>query len=212
MQSEGLIAHGKNPKRMFEYLDLQISYGSLPLCKEMSNSSDKHPSNSLNCINVEFRAAKRLKMSWLKQNFYYTGNGTGQNSEARGDVMEKSATNRWEELAVAANYKPASIASLTQVSLRTLQRHFRREYNITISEWLRAIRLREAYSRLHSGQSVKEVAYGLGYKQLSHFSREFKKMYGVAPSCLSGTEDLKPGQVIHKFPSEQSAALFLNVN
>ena len=104
--------------------------------------------------------------------------------------MEQSVANkgRWEELAVRAQYKPSEIAKLTQVSLRTLQRHFRSKYNITISEWLRSIRLREAYSRLKAGQTVKEVAYSLGFKQLSHFSREFKRMYGVPPSCLTGSE------------------------
>ena len=104
---------------------------------------------------------------------------------------EMGRTGRWEELAARAVYKPSGIAKLTQVSLRTLQRHFKNNYHVTISDWLRSLRLNEAYCRLNSGQTVKEVAYGLGYKQLSHFSREFKKMYGVAPSCLHGGERQK---------------------
>src|SRR5690242_9761794 len=100
--------------------------------------------------------------------------------------MEKSGgqKGRWEELAARGQYRPSEIAKLTRVSLRTLQRHFRSHYNVTISTWLRSLRLNEAYARLVAGHSVKEVAYGLGFKQLSHFSREFKKMYGVPPSCL----------------------------
>jgi len=105
--------------------------------------------------------------------------------------QELGRTGRWEELAIRAQYKPAEIARFTRVSLRTLQRYFKNNYNVTISNWLRSVRLREAYSRLRGGQSVKEVAYGLGYKQLSHFSKDFKKMYGVAPRCLRGGEQQK---------------------
>ena len=98
---------------------------------------------------------------------------------------------KWEELAAKAQYRPSEIAKLTRVSLRTLQRHFKNNYQVTISSWLRSLRLNEAYSRLVAGHSVKEVAYELGFKQLSHFSREFKKMYGVPPSCLRGGEQPK---------------------
>jgi AraC-like DNA-binding protein len=28
---------------------------------------------------------------------------------------------------------------------------------------------------------VKEVAFALGYKQVSHFSRQFKQFHGVSP-------------------------------
>jgi AraC-like DNA-binding protein len=31
-------------------------------------------------------------------------------------------------------------------------------------------------------QSVKTVAFRLGFKQVSHFSREFKLQYGVSPT------------------------------
>src|SRR5436190_14843811 len=121
--------------------------------------------------------------------------------------MEKNIgkTGKWEQLAIRAQYKPFEVAKLTRVSLRTLQRHFKNNYNVTISGWLRSLRLNEAYSRLTSGQSVKEVAYGLGYKQLSHFSREFKKMYGVAPSCLHGGEKQKCPVVLHASAQDRFA-------
>jgi AraC-like DNA-binding protein len=118
--------------------------------------------------------------------------------------MDKNVvqTSKWEELAVRAGYKPSELARLTQVSLRTLQRHFRDHYNVTISEWLRTIRLREAYNRIKDGKSVKEVAYTLEYKQLSHFSREFKRMYDIAPSCLSGSTATKSSPKLKIGPSD----------
>ena len=92
----------------------------------------------------------------------------------------------WETLAQNARYRAHELASLCQVSLRTLQRHFRAQYGLTVSKWIRDIRLREAYARLIQGAMVKEVAFDLGYKQLSHFSRDFKDYFGVSPSFLSG--------------------------
>lgn len=92
----------------------------------------------------------------------------------------------WESLAQNAHYRAHELAALCQVSLRTLQRHFRAHYGLTVSKWIRDIRLREAYARLIKGAMVKEVAFDLGYKQLSHFSRDFKDYFGVSPSFLSG--------------------------
>jgi AraC-like DNA-binding protein len=90
----------------------------------------------------------------------------------------------WEELAAEAGYRPGKLAELCGVSLRTLQRHFAANYNCTLSAWLKKIRLRTAYSRIHEGEAVKVVAYDLGFKQLSHFSRVFKQAHGVPPSML----------------------------
>jgi AraC-like DNA-binding protein len=92
----------------------------------------------------------------------------------------------WEKLAKEAQYKPSSLARACGVSLRTLQRHFSDKYSLTISSWLTSVRLREAYERIMAGARVKEVAFDLGYKQLSHFSREFKRFHGIAPSYLNG--------------------------
>ena len=87
----------------------------------------------------------------------------------------------WKTLATKANYRPSDLAKICCVSLRTLQRHFRREYRLTISEWIKSNRLERARTRLLAGEAIKKVAYDEGYKQLSHFSREFKKRFGVAP-------------------------------
>jgi AraC-like DNA-binding protein len=97
-----------------------------------------------------------------------------------------SSVQEWQSLAERAQFRAQELASLCQVSLRTLQRHFRQNYGLTVSKWLRDIRLRQAYGLLLQGSSVKEVAYDLGYKQLSHFSRDFKDYFGVSPSFLLG--------------------------
>jgi AraC-like DNA-binding protein len=91
----------------------------------------------------------------------------------------------WEKLAAKAQYRPAALAVLCNVSLRTLQRHFQRTYRTTLSVWLNASRLAKAYERIRSGESVKFVAFELGFKQLSHFSRAFKEAHGVPPRLIA---------------------------
>jgi AraC-like DNA-binding protein len=91
----------------------------------------------------------------------------------------------WRRLARSAGFKATRLADLVGVSLRTLQRRFRSEYRLTVSEWLTEVRLREAGDRIRAGDRVKEVAIDLGYKQLSHFSREFKRAFGSPPTRVT---------------------------
>ena len=101
------------------------------------------------------------------------------------DNNQASRTTNWEVLAADSNYCPSELARLCHVSLRTLQRRFAQNYGMTISDWMRNIRLAKAYARVVSGEPIKAVAYDLGFKQLSHFSRVFKEVHGVPPTLVS---------------------------
>ena len=111
---------------------------------------------------------------------------------------------KWEILAKQAGYRPCDLAELCQTSLRTLERHFHRNYGVTVSQWLRELRLSEAYQGLLQGKSVKEVAYDHGYKQMSHFSREFKNQFGMAPSFLLQTQSRVERTVAYRQVSPSS--------
>lgn len=116
----------------------------------------------------------------------------------------------WEPLAQQAQFRAHELAFLCQVSLRTLQRHFKIHYGHTVSGWLREVRLRKAYSGLVQGATVKEMAFDLGYKQLSHFSRDFKSYFGVSPSFLSGVSSFQgfPSEFLGQFtPGEVTHAM-----
>lgn len=91
----------------------------------------------------------------------------------------------WEKLAADAQYRPGQLAALCNVSLRTLQRHYRSHYHVSVGEWLRRLKADTAYQRLRAGDAIKVVAYDLGFKQLSHFSRFFKSAHGVAPRFVA---------------------------
>jgi AraC-like DNA-binding protein len=97
---------------------------------------------------------------------------------------EDATVPSWETLAMTCGFRLPELARLCNVSMRTLQRHFRKHYNTTLSEWFREVRLEKARLMLASAESVKCVAFDLGYKQPSHFTRDFKERFGVPPSAL----------------------------
>jgi AraC-like DNA-binding protein len=88
----------------------------------------------------------------------------------------------WESLAAESKFRLKELAELCHVSIRTLQRHFRKNYNLAISQWLRERRLEEARQMLATADRVKTVCFELGYKQQSHFTRDFNQRYGMPPS------------------------------
>lgn len=77
------------------------------------------------------------------------------------------------------------IACLHNVSVRTLNRIFASE-GTTVMRWILTRRLANCYRILSEGQSrqVSQVAYQYGFNDLSHFSKVFKKRYGVSPNTV----------------------------
>jgi len=88
----------------------------------------------------------------------------------------------WPKRARAAKWCAVMLAENCGVSLRQLQRHFRRQFGRTPQDWLNEQRLKAAPPKLLSGSPVKVVASKLGFKQSSHFCREFKAYHKLTPS------------------------------
>jgi AraC-like DNA-binding protein len=86
------------------------------------------------------------------------------------------------EWARAAHYDARELARLCRVSLRQLQREFSRSLGRSPQEWLNEQRLRAARPLLLRGEPIKKVALELGFKQPSHFYRQFKCLYRMTPS------------------------------
>jgi AraC family transcriptional regulator len=92
------------------------------------------------------------------------------------------ADGKWEELALTAHYDANELAKLCCISTRQLQRHFRCRFHYSPQSWLNQRRLLAAEELLLSGDSVKKVALDLGFKQTSHFCRQFKSRKKMTPS------------------------------
>lgn len=78
---------------------------------------------------------------------------------------------------------PEVLASVGGMSVRTLNRLFG-TIGTTPMRWIWTERLRATHLALteKNVNSVTEAAFKYGFSELSHFSRSFKKMFGVTPS------------------------------
>ncbi len=73
------------------------------------------------------------------------------------------------------------LCSNVGVSVRTLERIFRREVGVTFEEWRRQVRLMKAIEQLVGGCTVKEAAFRVGYRHPSNFVEMFRQTLGATP-------------------------------
>jgi AraC-like DNA-binding protein len=68
-------------------------------------------------------------------------------------------------------------------SLSTFKRDFKKIFKISPGRWLLQKRLQQAYYLItKKGQKPSNVYLEVGFEDISHFSRSFRKQFGVAPS------------------------------
>lgn len=76
------------------------------------------------------------------------------------------------------------LASAVGMSESTLKRSFRRIYGTSIFNFFQNYRMVQARKMLEEGEyNVTEVAFKVGYANLSHFSRAFHKHFGYSPKA-----------------------------
>src|SRR5262245_29956044 len=86
----------------------------------------------------------------------------------------------WDQLARNAIYRASQLAKLCNVSLRSLERFFRKTLNTAPQRWLNKLRDMEAARMALKGSRTKEIAHALGYAQPSYLCRVFKSNHGVS--------------------------------
>ena len=84
----------------------------------------------------------------------------------------------WLNLAIQAEFRASVLARMIGISRRQLERYFQRHFGDSPQAWMNKQRIIKAAYELEYAESVKEVAYNLGFKQVSHFCREFKDFHG----------------------------------
>ena len=105
-------------------------------------------------------------------------------------------TEHWIMLARQFGFSARRVAKQLHVCRRQLLRYARRDFGQSAQHWLNAQRLGVAAAMLRGGWSVKRVALELGFKQPNHFSREFKRVYGLCPFEVRHTEGLHPSVLV----------------
>lgn len=80
------------------------------------------------------------------------------------------------------NLKMEQFANLCNRSLSAFKRDFQKQFNSPPGKWLLEKRLQHALTLLkNSGKTVAEAAFESGFENNTHFSRCFKKRFGITP-------------------------------
>lgn len=88
---------------------------------------------------------------------------------------------KWKHLARDSQFNHRNLSKLLQISPRQLQRYTQEYFGSSTQAWLDVQRLKLAAELLAENHSVKSTGLTLGYKQSSHFCRQFRLYYGLPP-------------------------------
>lgn len=86
-----------------------------------------------------------------------------------------------------------TIADGVNLSIRYVHRLFSGE-PLRLMQWVLALRLEHCYHEIsndNTHRSISEIAYGWGFNDPAHFSRVFRKHYGVSPREVHGRQGVR---------------------
>lgn len=87
------------------------------------------------------------------------------------------------EANVYSNLTIEEIAKLSNLSLSSFKREFKKEYNDSPARYIKNRKLEKAAKLLRNTDlRVSEVCYSSGFNDLAHFSRTFQSKFGLSPS------------------------------
>jgi AraC family transcriptional regulator of arabinose operon len=77
---------------------------------------------------------------------------------------------------------PSEVALAFEINVRYMSRLFKRFHNCTPQDYIIQLKLNKAAALLFAtGLSIKDIAFEIGFEDQYHFSRSFKKKYGLSP-------------------------------
>ena len=75
------------------------------------------------------------------------------------------------------------VAAAVHLSPAYLATRFKQSTGFSVGVWITRLRLTEACSRLiHTDETIEQMTYQLGWNDVTHFIRVFKKMYAITPA------------------------------
>ncbi|MCU0347302.1 MAG: ATP-binding protein [Saprospiraceae bacterium] len=122
---------------------------------------------------------------------YFTGKAHEAVNQPVEELAVENAFLQKVRQIVAENYPDENFAlpqlcDLIGMSRSQLFRKMKALMEVSPSDFIRDYRMQQAKTLLETHSlSVKEVAYSVGFKDLSHFSKTFQDAFGVPPSSLS---------------------------
>jgi len=106
---------------------------------------------------------------------------------ARADQSFRRALRAIDDHLRDPDLSSAKVAGLLGMSLRTLHRLFHQR-ELTVTGHILARRLdlcyRQLQSQRHRDRTITDIAFDCGFNDLSHFSRSFRRRFGVTPGAI----------------------------
>ena len=87
----------------------------------------------------------------------------------------------------AEQHSLASLAAVVGMSTFQFARVFSELKGLPPHQYLLKVRLERAFEMLRAGKSVTETCFDVGFLNLSHFTRTFRRRFGHAPSSLKSS-------------------------
>lgn len=103
---------------------------------------------------------------------------TSERHKQEKDILELMQTHIDKKMTIA------DFAALSGRSVSTFTRIFKEQFHITPRQWLIEAKMKRAHSLLVEGNSVTNVAYEIGYNNVSHFIKAYKKLYKTTPKNM----------------------------
>lgn len=76
------------------------------------------------------------------------------------------------------------IAGIVHLSTPAFCRYFKKQTDITFTDFVNRYRINQAKTYLLQESSISEVCYRVGYESISYFSKLFKQLTGETPSAF----------------------------
>jgi AraC-like DNA-binding protein len=91
---------------------------------------------------------------------------------------------RWMRAHLHAPVDLAGLAGVADMSVSSMQRHFKAQTGLSPIAYHKQLRLHEARRLGVEGRNgVSQIAASVGYVSAAHFSRDYKDLFGVSPSA-----------------------------
>ena len=91
---------------------------------------------------------------------------------------------------VSRSISTEELADLLRIPTYRFSRSFRQAFGKSPHFFVTGIRMENAKKKLSEGDSsILQVALSVGYENPSHFTRVFKKFYGLAPSDFQKSQE-----------------------
>lgn len=136
--------------------------------------------NHKNALNEDILSIKLKEIVLL---LLQTQESSNLNAIARSLFSDRVFS--FQEVIEANLYEPLNLnrlATMTNNSLASFKRKFRKIYNNSPANYIREKKLERGKNLLiHSQKSIGEICYECGYSDPSSFARSFKNMFDISP-------------------------------